>query len=249
MIKAILIEDELRSLKLLGNLIVEYCPQVKITGTATSVDEAFQLVQKNEPDVIFLDIEMQRETGFDLLRKFSEIPFEIIFTTAFEHYALKAIKFSALDYLLKPIDIEELKQAVAKVEVNNHRQRFNKRFESFMHNLQNAKSEQYQIALPSSEGLNILQIQDILYLKSDRQYTIFQTKSGERIVTSKNLGEYEDLLLEHNFFRVHHSSLINLNEVKKYIRGDGGSVVMSNGELIEVAKRKKDSFLKQFAKQ
>lgn len=249
MIKAILIEDELRSLKLLGNLIGEYCPQVKIIGTATSVDEAFQLIQKNDPDVIFLDIEMQRETGFDLLLKFSEIPFEIIFTTAFEHYALKAIKFSALDYLLKPIDIEELKQAVSKVELNNHRQRVNKRFESFMHNLQNPKSELYQIALPSSEGLNILQIQDILYLKSDRQYTIFQTKSGEKIVTSKNLGEYEDLLLEYNFFRVHHSSLINLNEVKKYIRGDGGSVVMSNGDLIEVAKRKKDNFLKRFAKQ
>jgi two-component system LytT family response regulator len=249
MIKAILIEDELRSLKLLGNLIGEYCPQVKIIGTATSVDEAFQLIQKNDPNVIFLDIEMQRETGFDLLLKFSEIPFEIIFTTAFEHYALKAIKFSALDYLLKPIDIEELKQAVSKLELNNHRQRVNKRFESFMHNLQNPKSELYQIALPSSEGLNILQIQDILYLKSDRQYTIFQTKSGEKIVTSKNLGEYEDLLLEYNFFRVHHSSLINLNEVKKYIRGDGGSVVMSNGDLIEVAKRKKDNFLKRFAKQ
>ncbi|MBK9106832.1 MAG: response regulator transcription factor [Saprospiraceae bacterium] len=248
MIRAILIDDEPRSLKLLVNLIGEYCPQVKLLGIATKVEDAFLLIQNNLPDVIFLDIEMQRETGFDLLNRFSKIQFEIIFTTAFEHYALKAIKFSALDYLLKPIDIEELKLAVAKVEQNGQHQKMNKRLETFMQNMQLAKTDHYQLALPSSDGLNFIQIQDILYLKSDRQYTIFYTKTGEKIVTSKNLGEYEDLLKDFNFFRVHHSSLINLNEAKKYLRGEGGSVIMSNGQEIEVSKRKKEKFLKQFAK-
>lgn len=248
MIRALLIDDESRSLKLLANLLKEYCPQVQIMDTATTVEDAFQLIQLKQPDVIFLDIEMQRETGFDLLNRFSKIPFEIIFTTAFEQYALKAIKFSALDYLLKPIDIEELKFAVSKVEKYRQEQKSNRRLETFLQNMQLSKSEHCQIALPSTEGLNFIQIQDILYLKSDRQYTIFNTKSGEKIVTSKNLGEYEELLLEFNFFRVHHSSLVNLNEVKKYIRGEGGSVMMSNGQLIEVSKRKKENFLKQFTK-
>lgn len=248
MIRAIIVEDEARSLKLLVNLIEEYCPQVKLLGTATRVDDAYLMIQNNMPDVIFLDIEMQRETGFDLLSKFSKIRFEIIFTTAFEHYALKAIKFSALDYLLKPIDIEELKLAVAKVEQSGQQQKRNKRLEIFMQNMQLTKTEFYQLALPSSDGLNFIQIQDILYLKSDRQYTIFHTKSGQKIVTSKNLGEYEELLQDFNFFRVHHSSLINLNEAKKYVRGERGSIIMSNGQEIEVSKRKKENFLKQFAK-
>jgi two-component system LytT family response regulator len=248
MIRAIIIDDEQNSLKLLSNLLREFCPEVEIIGKAATVDDAYKLIQKNTPDVIFLDIEMQRESGFNLLTKLKEIPFEIIFTTAFEHYALKAIKFSALDYLLKPIDIEELKQAVAKVETHERQEKLNRRFESFIHNMNNSKPEYFQIALPSSDGLNIIQIQDIIYLKSDRQYTIFQSKSGEKFVTSKNLGEYEDLLLEHNFFRVHNSAIINLNEVKKYIRGDGGAVLMSNGAQIDVAKRKKEQFLKQFNK-
>ncbi len=248
MIKALIIDDEQNSLKLLSNLLSEFCPEVEVIGFATSVDEAYQAIKKNTPDVIFLDIEMQRESGFNLLTKFNEIPFDIIFTTAFEHYALKAIKFSALDYLLKPIDIEELKLAVSKVEANNRQEKLNKRFESFLHNLNNPKPDQFQIALPSSEGLNIIQIQDIIYLRSDRQYTNFQIRSGEKIITSKNIGEYEELLLEHNFFRVHNSAIVNLNEVKKYIRGDGGVAVMSNGEQIDVAKRKKEQFLKQFNK-
>ncbi len=248
MIRAIIIDDESRSLKLLINLLSDYCKEVEIIGTANNVKEGYDLIQNKMPDVLFLDIEMQRETGFDLLLKFNEIPFDIIFTTAFQQYALQAIKFSALDYLLKPIDVEELKLALAKVAKNKYRNELSQKFDTLINNLKHPKSEQIQLALPSSDGLTIVQIQDIIYLRSDRQYTLFQLKSGEKIVTSKNLGEYEDLLLEHNFFRVHHSALINLNEIKKYVRGDGGLVLMSNGESIEVSKRKKEHFLKQFTK-
>ncbi|MBK9729201.1 MAG: response regulator transcription factor [Saprospiraceae bacterium] len=248
MLKAIIIEDELRSIKLLENLLATYCTDVQIQGTATTIEDGYKLIVNNSPDVIFLDIEMQSATGFDLLSKFNEINFEIIFTTAFEHYAIKAIKFCALDYLLKPIDIEELKTAIVKVHLTRQKNQLNKKFEAFINNMNHTKTEHFQIALPSTEGLNIIRIQDIIYLKSDRQYTIFYLNSGEKIITSKNLGEYEELLLEHNFFRVHHSAIINLNEVKKYMRGEGGVAVMSNGEQIEVSKRKKEAFIKNFSK-
>lgn len=243
MIRALLIDNESRSLQLLSNLLRDYCPQVTVLGLASSVDIAYELIIKLKPDVIFLDIEMQKETGFDLLLKFSEMPCEIIFTTAFEQYALKAIKFSALDYLLKPIDIEDLKIAVSKIGGKNLNDYSNRKFDSLMENI---KSGPQQIAIPSANGLTILQIRDILYLKSDRQYTIFHTKSGDRVVASKNLGEFEELFQDHHFFRIHHSSLVNLNEIAKYQRGDGGSVIMSNGTTIEVAKRRKENFLKNF---
>jgi two-component system, LytTR family, response regulator len=249
MINAIIVEDEKRSSKLLSNLLEQYCPNVNVVGAAYTVNEGFLLINKERPDVIFLDIEMQKETGFDLLSKFDEIKFEIIFTTAYENYALKAIKFCAIDYLLKPIDVEELKAAVDKVIRSHEKNQLNKRLEVFIQNMQSNKPQQLQIALPSTEGMSIVHVNEILYLKSDRQYTIFCLKSGEKVMTSKNLGEYEELLMEHNFFRAHHSSLINLAEVKKYLRGDGGSALMSNGDQIDISKRKKEAFLKHFSKQ
>ena len=246
MIRAIIIEDEIRSAKLLENLLNEYCPDIELAGVSPTIDAAFQLIKKSRPDVIFLDIEMQKETGFDLLKKFEEIDFEIIFTTAFEHYALQAIKFCALDYLLKPIDVEELKLAVEKVVKNNSSKSLNKKFEALIKNMYSKNSGDLQIALPSADGMTIVMLSEIIYLKSDRQYTIFKLKNGESVMTSRNLGEYVELLSEHNFFRVHHSSMINLGEVRKYLKGDGGSVLMSDGVQIEVAKRKKEGFLKMF---
>ena len=248
LIKAIIVEDEARSRKLLESLILGYCPSVTVVGTSANVEDAYQLIISNEIDVVFLDIEMQKETGFDLLSRFKAVTFEIIFTTAFEHYALKAIKMSAIDYLLKPIDVEELKAAVAKVELLSKNQEYNKRLSVLMDNKVTKNTSNMQLALPSSDGLTIVLIKDILYLKSDRQYTLFYLKSGDSIMTSKNLGEYEEILSEHNFLRVHHSSLINLTEAKKYIRGEGGSVMMSNGVSIDVSKRKKENFLKFFIK-
>lgn len=246
MINAIIIEDEPRSIKLLKNLLFEYCPQVRIVGEAQTVEDGYQCILHQIPDVIFLDIELQRESGFDLLNRFTEIKFEIIFTTAFEHYALKAIKACALDYLLKPIDIDELQMAVDKIAKNNDENHSSKKIDVFKQNLNSSKSGVHQLALPSIEGLTFVRVDEILYLRSDRQYTIFYLNSGEKLVTSKNLGEYEELLSEYNFFRVHHSAIINITEVKKYLRGEGGSIVMSNGDHIEVAKRRKDDFLNRF---
>lgn len=243
--KAIIIEDEKQSAMLLSNLLRDFCPEIKLTGAASNVADGFSMIKKLSPDVVFLDIEMQKETGFDLLKQFEKINFEIIFTTAYEKYALKAIKFCALDYLLKPIDVEELKTAVDRVAEKSSKQSSNKKFEALLQNM-GSNPNQFQIALPSLEGISFVPVVDIIYCKAERQYTKFFLKSGETIMTSKNLGEYEELLSEHNFLRVHHSSLINLSEVKKYIRGEGGAVIMNNGVEIDVAKRRKEEFLKKF---
>jgi len=248
MIKAIIIEDEPRSLKLLTNLLNTYCPNVRVVGEASNVENGYHQILQQVPDVVFLDIELQRETGFDLLNRFDEIQFEIIFTTAFEHYALKAIKACALDYLLKPIDIDELQLAIGKIDVIGDESKLNKKIDIFKQSMIGSKAQSYQLALPSVDGLTIVRIDEIIYLRSDRQYTIFCLNTGEKLITSKNLGEYEEFLSGYNFFRVHHSSIINVAEVKKYLRGDGGMVVMSNGDQIEVAKRRKDDFLKKFVR-
>jgi two-component system LytT family response regulator len=248
MIKAVIVEDETASRKLLQSLLEQFCEEVVVIAAASNVFDAYQIIIKEKPELVFLDIEMQSETGFDLLSKFDEIFFEVIFTTAYEQYAIKAIKLCAIDYLLKPIDIDELKTAVTKAIKNKERHFLNKKVEALMHNKLSKEIGGFQLALPSSDGLTIVQIKDILYLKSDRQYTLFYLKSGEHIMTSKNIGEYEVLLYEHQFLRVHHSSIINLNEARKYIRGDGGAVVMSNDISIDISKRKKENFLKHFLK-
>jgi two-component system LytT family response regulator len=251
MLQAIIVDDEPRSRDTLRNFLNEFCPQqVNVVALADSVDTGAEAVlQHPDVDLLFLDIEMNRETGFDLLRRFREIPFEVIFTTAHEGYALKAIKTCAIDYLLKPIDIEELKSAVGKVQDKRSKASFHQRFEAFMHNMQHpARKEKQQIAVATTEGLLFLNIVDILRCEADGAYTGFHLKNGSKVFVSKNLKEYEGLLAEYGFFRVHHSFIINMNEIKKYVRGEGGYVIMSDDFMVDVSKRKKDAFLAQIAK-
>jgi len=243
MLKAIIVEDEPKSRKLLEELVAGSGKNIMVVATADSVTSGYNAIIQHKPDLVFLDIEMHSETGFDLLEKFREIDFEIIFTTAYEHYALKAIKFCAIDYLLKPIDIEDLKAAIEKVEKRRTKDNINKNIEVLLNNMKSKSNEDHQIALPTQDGLIFVHVCDIIYCESDGPYTTFHFKRPEKIVTSKNLKEYEDLLEEHKFFRIHKSYLINLKEIKKYFRGEGGQVLMTNGATIEVSKRKKEAFL------
>ena len=206
-----------------------------------NIAEATEAVKLHAPDVVFLDIQLQRETGFDLLTKLKEINFEVIFTTAYTEYAIKAFKFSAIDYLLKPIDIEELKKAVARVEkrVSNN---ITGRLTQLVQNLKQGSSENYKIALPTLDGLVFVKINDILYCEASSNYTQIFT-SEEKYLVSKTLKEYDDLLSDHNFFRIHNSYLININSIKKYVKGDGGYVVLNNNTSLDVSKRKKEAFL------
>jgi len=243
MLKCIIVDDEERSRLSLKILVQDFCDDVEVVALCASVDEALTAIEEQRPHILFLDIQMDGETGFDLLERIKNIDFEIIFTTAYTEFALKAIKFSAIDYLLKPIDTEELKSAVDKVEkrVNGS---VTTRLENLVQNLKaNTNNQRFKLALPSSEGLVFVKVDDIMYCEASSNYTVIYLMDGKSHIVSRTLKEYEDLLGDQNFFRIHKSYLINLNAIKKYVRGDGGYVVMNNDKSLDVAKRKKDEFL------
>jgi two-component system, LytTR family, response regulator len=243
MIRALIVEDEKGSARLLEKLLKEFCENIEVAGISYNVPDAYEKIITLKPGLVFLDIEMQSETGFDLLKKFSEIDFAIIFTTAYEKYALRAIKFSAIDYLLKPIDVNDLKQAVNKMEKYHRKSLLQNNLDVLLHNFQNKNNDLQKIALSTSEGLHLVNVTDISYCESDGPYTTFYLKNAKPIVISKHLKEYEELLSPFKFFRIHNSYLINLREIKKYVRGDGGQVEMNDGTLLNVSKSRKDDLL------
>jgi two-component system, LytTR family, response regulator len=241
MLKALIVDDEPKARENLQILLHDFVEGVAVVSLCENIAEATEAVRLHTPDVVFLDIQLQRETGFDLLTKIKEINFEVIFTTAYTEYAIKAFKFSAIDYLLKPIDIEDLKKAVARVEkrVSNN---MTGRLSQLVQNLKQGSNENYKIALPTLDGLVFVKISDILYCEASSNYTqIFTTE--EKYLVSKTLKEYDDLLSDHNFFRIHNSYLININSIKKYVKGEGGYVVLNNDTSLDVSKRKKEAFL------
>ncbi len=247
MINAIIVDDESKSRATLNSLLEKHCKQIKVLSLADSVDNALLAIEKYEPDLVFLDIEMPFGNGFTLLEKIKNPPFEIIFVTAYDHYAIKAIKFSALDYLLKPIDVDDLISAINKIEnKQKSASKSNESIELLISNLK-LKGKSAKIAIPTFEGLQMLKAEDIIKCTAQESYTQITLVDGSKHLVSRILKEYEDLLSDYNFFRVHHSCLINLSHVVKYIKGDGGYVVMSDGESVEVSRRKKNELLATLA--
>ncbi|UZR99908.1 LytR/AlgR family response regulator transcription factor [Chondrinema litorale] len=242
-VQVIVVDDEKKSRESLVVLLSEFCKSVQVLGSAGSVKEGLKLIEEVDPDIVFLDIQMNSETGFDLLRKSLPTSFEVIFTTAHSEYAIEAIKFSALDYLLKPIDIQELQLAVSKYRKKSSDSKLSQRLETLIDNFKNTKSESFKMALSTSDGLIFVNLSEIVYLEADGSYTMFYLKNGEKHLVTKNLKEYETLLAPKNFFRIHNSFVINLGEIVKYVRGEGGYVVMTNGKSLDVSKRKKQAFL------
>jgi two-component system, LytTR family, response regulator len=243
MIRTVVIEDEEHSRHLMLDMLHEHYRQLHVVAEASSVKEGLKAISEQKPDLVFLDIELQSETSFEILEQLPEINFELIFTTAFDHYALKAIKFCAIDYLLKPIDLNDLRLAISKVEKRLNREYLNKNLEVLLHNLKSGSQNNHRIALSTLEGLLFVSVNDIIYCESSGPYTKFIFKQADKIMTSKHLKEYEDLLTGYDFFRIHKSYLVNLREIKKYIRGEGGQLVMSNGAALAVSKQRKESFL------
>ena len=240
--RAIIIDDEKKGREILKSLIETYCKEVEIIAQAASADEGYELIQKHEPDLVFLDVEMPGGNGFSLLERFNEITFQIIFTTAFDEYAIKAIKFHALDYLLKPIDIDELRVAIENVKkaLKEEKGGGNRYAEL----VQSRKMEHLgKLALPIKDGIIYLSISEIVRVESDGAYSIFYTDCGKKHLSSKNLGEYEEILPPLGFFRVHRSHIVNVKKVKKFIRSDGNFIEMEDGSRVEIARRKKDEFL------
>ena len=258
--KAAIIEDELHSREFLKSIVSELFPDIQIVGSAESVSAGIALIEQTQPDLVFLDIEMQSGTGFDLLQQVNRRDFDVIFTTAYDHYAIQAIKFSAVDYLLKPIDLEELQVAVDKVRERRSLSRQtqpnalhaeltqppvaspNRALEMLLANLQNPAQPQ-TITLATSDGLEFVPLATIIRLEAAGAYTTFHLKDGKKIVVSKNLKEYENLLPPRQFFRVHNSHLINLHEVRRMIKTDGGYAVMSDGVSVMISPKKRDEFL------
>jgi two-component system LytT family response regulator len=247
MIRTVVIEDEKYSRSILLQMIKEHCPQINVVAEADSVRTGLAALAEHKPQIVFLDIELQSETSFEILERLPEINFELIFTTAFDHYALKAIKFCAIDYLLKPIDLNDLQIAVAKAERRLSRDYLNKNLEALLDNIKSGSQNSHKIALPTLEGLLFVNVRDIIYCESNGPYTRFFLKQPEQIMTSKHLKEYEELLTGYGFFRIHKSHLVNLQEIKKYIRGEGGQIVMSNGAALGVSKQRKEDFLKYYS--
>lgn len=244
MLKGIIVDDETKSRESLKILVEDFCGNVEVCAVCKSVDEGIKAIQDHKPEIVFLDIQLHRETGFDLLTRIKDINFEIIFTTAYSEYAIKAFKFSAIDYLLKPIDIEELRRAVGKVDkkLNDN---LSVRLQHLIQNLQVQPSGGHKLALPTLEGLIFVKVTDILYCEASSNYTEIVVQDGKKYTVSRTLKEYDDLLSAHNFYRIHNSYLINLNAIKKYIRGEGGYVIMNNDQSLNVSKRKKDGFLEK----
>jgi two-component system LytT family response regulator len=246
MIRTVLIDDEPKNNRVLRMMLEEFCPEVTIVGEADNATDGVTLIREMKPELVFLDIEMPHGNGFDLLDQLKPVRFEVIFITAFNEYSLKAIKYSALDYLLKPVNIEELKIAVQKAAEKVAARNTDSRIENLLYNLRKPQSDLQKIALPSKEGYIFILLTDIIRCESKTGYTTFYVDGMDKIVSSRNIKEYEPLLPTDIFFRIHNSHIINLNHVKKYHRGRGGYIEMDDGAMIEVATRRKDEFLARF---
>ncbi len=244
MIKAILIDDEMNCLSSLEILLNTHCPSVKILRKCQSARDSLPLIANLQPDLIFLDIEMPVMNGFDLLERIQNNPVSVIFTTAFDQYAIKAIRYSALDYLLKPIDPKELVQSVHRLEAQRSKPSL-EQFQFLIDKISQKEHTHKKLAIPNLEGFKMISVDDIIYCEADDNYSHIIFKDDTKILASRTLKEIQSLLDEyHIFIRVHHSFLININEVVQYVRGDGGYVMMSDGSHINVSRNKKNNLLK-----
>lgn len=241
MINAILVDDEPYAIGNLSILLKRHCPQLHVVATAANSDEAVQAIQRYTPHIVFLDIEMPGESVFDMLQRLEQRDFELIFVTAFDHFALKAIKHDSTDYLLKPIDKEELVQAVIKATMKIQTKEALVVQANRSAEIHDAKA-MGKVAIPSMEGILLIDTQDILYCEADGKYTRFHLSNTQIHVSSKNIGEYQHLFHQ-GFVRIHHHYIVNIKYIKKYVKGRGGFVVLQNGEILDVSVRRKEEFL------
>jgi two-component system LytT family response regulator len=244
MMTAVIVDDEENAVEALAFMLADNCPNVRVVGKALSCGDAVQLIRESRPHLVFLDIEMPRQTGFSVLEAFPERDFAVIFVTAYDQYAIQAIKFSALDYLLKPVGRKELVLAVERAErARASTISLNRNFRVLRDNLTSELPE--TLALPVFEGFEFVRIKDILRVEASGRYSEVHFLGGKSLTVSRNLGEFEKLLNGLGFHRVHHSHLVSLTHTKSYLRQDGGTVVMTDGTHVPVARSKKEAFLKR----
>lgn len=247
MLTAIIIDDESSSRNALKQKLIHHCKEVQIISECENGEEGIKSIEENKPDIVFLDVEMPRINGFTMLQQITNRDFEVIFTTAYDHYAIKAIRISAIDYLVKPIEVEELKTAVELAKQKRLQQNPNKRIDNLLNNISEEKEMLTRIAISSMEGLLFVNIGDIIYLEAESNYTLLYLTGSKKITVSKTLKEFEELLPPLIFIRIHHSYIINKKFIQRYIKGEGGQVVMSNNKMLDVSRRKKEEFMKSIS--
>ena len=247
MITTIIIEDEENSRTVLNDLLDEHFKDIEVVAVCQNSEEGLAAIELHQPDLIFSDIELGDGSAFDMLQQLSAVDFEVIFTTAFDKYAIQAIKFSALDYLLKPFSKDELAEAISHYRQKQNKQQSAQQFDALFHNLKHIQKDSKKIALPTSSGLTIIPVREIIRCQAEVNYTNFFLTSKNKILVTKTLKEFDELLQDYGFIRVHNSNLINLQHVKNYSRGEGGTVTMSDGSVVDVSRRKKDEFLKRLS--
>ncbi len=244
MLKTIIIDDQEFCTEVIKD-ILEQNEDVKISDICNSGKDGLKSIKKHDPDLVILDVEMPDMTGFEMLQKVKDPGFSVIFTTSFDKYSIQAIRYSALDYLLKPVVDRELNAAIDRIKSGRDKL-MGKKFNELFKNLNEIRRPLNQVALPSSDGLIFISVGDIVHCESDSNYTTLFMKSKERLVITKTLKEVENLLNGGEFFRIHHSHLINVTQIKRYVRGNAGYVIMSDGSHINIARNRKEDFLKQF---
>lgn len=244
--KAIIVDDEPKGREVLKTLLQRFCPAVNVIGTASGVEEAKVLINDLHPDIVFLDVEMPGGNGFKLLDETNRNNFEIIFVTSYGHYAIPALRYSAIDYLLKPVEIEELKNAVQRVEMRMEKKNDLKaNYRALNENLQLPVSQQ-RIAVHGVNDIRFVSVKEIVRLEGDSNYTYIFTSTGGKYHTSRTLKDYEELLQAHsNFVRVHKTHMINLDHLTKFMKNDGGYIIMSDGSQVEVSRRKKQELMER----
>jgi two-component system LytT family response regulator len=244
--RAILVDDEPDGIRTLKKLLELNCPEVEIIATCSNTFEAVNKIEELKPDLLFLDIRMPNKSGLDMLAEISEIEFEVIFVTAHNEYMLQALQFSAVDYLMKPVDEDRLQEAVQRVEKRLKEKKNAAHTEILLHNINKAGYPlEMRLCLPTQKGFTIVKLEEIIYCEAQRSYTLFRLINNKSIIISKPLFDYDKLLADTVFLRVHKSFLINLMHIKEYMRGEGGTVIMSDGMEVEISRRKKEQFLEK----
>lgn len=238
MFRAVIIDDEISNIENLTIMLRKYCPRITIAGTATSVDEGLQVMMETNPAILFLDIQMPDKGGFDLLKSIAAPDFEVIFVTAFDQYAIQAIKFSAIDYLLKPINTTELVNAVNRAIANIEKEKQNERLQNLVYSI--SHKNQVKIAVPGNKETLFISPETILFCKSDNNYTVLYLQNNQKLTSSKPIFEYEELLSTHGFIRCHQSYLVNSAFIKSWIRVDGDRLLMEEGHEIPISRNSKE---------
>jgi two-component system LytT family response regulator len=248
MIRTVLVDDERDSIRVLQKLLEKYCPQIDVVGTAEGVETALAVIQATRPDLLFLDIEMTQGNAFDLLNQLRPLTFQVVFVTAFDNYAIRAFKYSAVDYLLKPVDIDELVSAVDRVAERSQQKNIMGQMQIFLDNMGTFNLATQKMAVPTVDGLIFINLKEVVRLEAKSSYTQILLENGEIVTATRTIRDYEDILPEALFCRIHNSHIINLQKIEKYHKGRGGYVILEDGSEIEVASRRRQEFLRRLLK-